>query len=106
MLQVWSRGSCCKGDPPRVTPVQTLKEDDHSKGSPLSYAWLKIREYDALILFGPRSTHDFISTNLATKLGIHDLYYLCLSSCIAFILSFVFISQEKVHVEKEVSFLI
>ena len=32
----------------------------------------KVRDHDALILFDPSSTHNFISTELATKLGIHD----------------------------------
>ena len=32
----------------------------------------KVREHDALILFDPGSTHNFISHELATKLGIHD----------------------------------
>ena len=51
--------------------MEALKEDGHYKGSPLSYAWGKVREHDALILFDPGSTHNFISTELATKLGIH-----------------------------------
>ena len=45
-----------RNDTPRVTVVQNLKEDDHSKGSQLSYAWGKIREHDDLMLFDPRST--------------------------------------------------
>ena len=52
--------------------VEALKEDGHCIGSQLSYAWGKVREHDALILFDPGSTHNFISTELATKLGIHD----------------------------------
>ena len=51
--------------------MEALKEDGHCKGSPLSYAWGKVREHDALILFDPGSTHNFISNELATKLGIH-----------------------------------
>ena len=47
-------------------------EDDHSKGSPLSYAWRKVREHDSLVLFDPKSTHNFISTKLAINLCIHD----------------------------------
>ena len=59
-------------DPPRVNMVPNLKESGHSKGSPLSYSWGKIKEDDSLILFDPNSTHNFKSTKLATKLGIHD----------------------------------
>ena len=61
-----------RNDPPRATMVEALKEDGHCIGSQLSYAWGKVREHDALILFDPGSTHNFISTELATKLGIHD----------------------------------
>ena len=38
-----------RNDNPRVIAVQTLKEDDHSKGSPLLYARIKIRYHDDLI---------------------------------------------------------
>ena len=38
----------------------------------MSYAWGKVREHDALILFDPRSIHNFISHELALKLGIHE----------------------------------
>ena len=31
-----------------------------------------MREHDALILFDPGSTHNFVSPELALKLGIHD----------------------------------
>ena len=61
-----------RNEPPRSTMVEPLKEEGHYKGSPLSYAWEKVREHDALILYDPGSTHNFISTELATKLGIHD----------------------------------
>ena len=61
-----------RNDPPRATMVEAQKEDGHCKGSKLSYAWGKVREHDALILFDPGSTHNFISNELATKLGIHD----------------------------------
>ena len=57
---------------PRATLVKAQEKDCQSKGSSLSYAWDKVQEHDALILFDPRSTHNFISTNLATKLGIHE----------------------------------
>ena len=36
------------------------------------YAWGKVREHDYLILFDPQSTHNFISHELALKLGIHE----------------------------------
>ncbi|MCO5588963.1 hypothetical protein L7F22_042927 [Adiantum nelumboides] len=52
--------------------VEAPKEDVHCKGSPLFYAWGKVREHDALILFDPGSTHKFISLELATKLGVQD----------------------------------
>ena len=57
-----------KNEPPRATAV----EDGYSKGSLLSYAWGKVREHDTFILFDPGSIHNFYSTKLATKLGIHD----------------------------------
>ncbi|MCO5563207.1 hypothetical protein L7F22_016844 [Adiantum nelumboides] len=52
--------------------VEAPKEEVHCKGSPLSYAWLKVREHDAFILFDPGSTHNFTSLELATKLGVQD----------------------------------
>ena len=52
--------------------MKALQEDCHHSGSTLSYAWGKVREHDALILFDPGSTHNFISTHLANKLGICD----------------------------------
>jgi len=61
-----------RNDPPRATMVEALKEEGHCKGAPLPYAWGKVREHDALILFDPGSTHNFISIDLATKLGIKD----------------------------------
>ncbi|MCO5613123.1 hypothetical protein L7F22_067398 [Adiantum nelumboides] len=64
------RNEC--NDPPRVSMVQAPKEDGHCKEAPLSYAWGKVREHDALILFDPGSTHNFISHELAAKLEIHD----------------------------------
>ncbi|MCO5586141.1 hypothetical protein L7F22_040081 [Adiantum nelumboides] len=36
------------------------------------YAWGKVREHDAFILFDPGSTHNFISLELAAKLGIQE----------------------------------
>ncbi|MCO5553582.1 hypothetical protein L7F22_007105 [Adiantum nelumboides] len=52
--------------------VEAPKEEVHCKGSPLSYAWGKVREHDAFISFDPGSTHNFISLQLATKLGVQD----------------------------------
>ena len=52
--------------------METLKEDGHCKRLQLSYACTKVKEHDALILFDPGSTHNFISTKLATKLVSHD----------------------------------
>ncbi|MCO5546726.1 hypothetical protein L7F22_000162 [Adiantum nelumboides] len=57
---------------PRASIIEAPKEDVHCKGSPLSYAWGKVREHDAFILFDPGSTHNFISHELATKLGIQE----------------------------------
>ena len=61
-----------RNEPPRATMVESLKEEGHCKGSLLSYAWGKLREHDILILFDLGSTHFFISTKLAIKLGVHD----------------------------------
>ena len=66
-----SKASQAKGNL-RATLVKALEEDLHHHGSLLSYAWGKVREHDALILFDPGSTHNFNSTNLANKLGICD----------------------------------
>ncbi|MCO5547160.1 hypothetical protein L7F22_000603 [Adiantum nelumboides] len=52
--------------------IEASKEDVHCKGSPLSYAWGKVRDHDTFILFDPGSTHNFISLELATKLGVQD----------------------------------
>ena len=57
---------------PKAFIVEVFKEEGSSKGALLSYLWGKVREHDALILFDPRSTHNFISQELALKLGIHD----------------------------------
>ncbi|MCO5607614.1 hypothetical protein L7F22_061811 [Adiantum nelumboides] len=57
---------------PRASIIEAPKEDVHCKGSPLSYAWGKVREDDAFILFDPGSTHNFISHELAAELGIHE----------------------------------
>ncbi|MCO5562742.1 hypothetical protein L7F22_016374 [Adiantum nelumboides] len=61
-----------RNEQPRASIIEAPKEDVHCKGSPLSYAWGKVREHDAFILFNPGSTHNFISHELATKLGIQD----------------------------------
>ena len=47
-----------------------MKEEGNSKGAILSYAWGKVRELYALLLFDLGSTHNFISHELALKLGI------------------------------------
>ncbi|MCO5552042.1 hypothetical protein L7F22_005552 [Adiantum nelumboides] len=61
-----------RNEPPRASIIEAPKEDGHCKGSPLSYAWGKVREHDAFILFDPGSTHNFISHELAAKLGIQE----------------------------------
>ncbi|MCO5581951.1 hypothetical protein L7F22_035840 [Adiantum nelumboides] len=61
-----------RNEQPRASMVEAPKEEVHCKGSPLSYAWGKVREHDAFILFDPSSTHNFISLELATKLGVQD----------------------------------
>ncbi|MCO5584321.1 hypothetical protein L7F22_038245 [Adiantum nelumboides] len=60
-----------RNEQPRPSMVEAPKEEIHCKGSPLSYAWGKVREHDAFILVDPRSTH-FISLELAAKLGVQD----------------------------------
>ncbi|MCO5603006.1 hypothetical protein L7F22_057148 [Adiantum nelumboides] len=68
--------SCPQRNPcneqPGASMVEAPKEEVHCKGSPLSYAWGKVREHNAFILFDPGSTHNFISLELATKLGVQD----------------------------------
>ncbi|MCO5564612.1 hypothetical protein L7F22_018277 [Adiantum nelumboides] len=61
-----------RNEQPRASMVEAPKEEVHCKGSPLSYVWGKVREHDAFILFDPGSTHNFISLELATKLGVQD----------------------------------
>ncbi|MCO5593242.1 hypothetical protein L7F22_047249 [Adiantum nelumboides] len=61
-----------RNEQPRASIIEAPKEDVHCKGSPLSYAWGKVREHDAFILFDPGSTHNFISNELAAKLGIQE----------------------------------
>ncbi|MCO5596382.1 hypothetical protein L7F22_050443 [Adiantum nelumboides] len=61
-----------RNEHPRSSMVEASKEDVHCKGSPLSYAWGKVRKHDAFILFDPGSTHNFVSIELATKLGIEE----------------------------------
>ena len=62
-----------RSDNPRATKGEAPKEEDHSKESKLSYARGKVGEHDALMLFDPGSFRNFISTELATKLGVYDL---------------------------------
>ena len=73
-----------KGHSYRTCPKRTAKKDNlqasmvHTKpmcnqdASRLCYAWGKVRDQDSLILFDPGSTHNFISKELAAKLGIHE----------------------------------
>ncbi|MCO5598319.1 hypothetical protein L7F22_052412 [Adiantum nelumboides] len=61
-----------RNEQPRASMVEAPKEEVHCKGSPLSYAWGKVTEHDAFILFNSGSTHNFISLELATKLGLQD----------------------------------
>ncbi|MCO5570541.1 hypothetical protein L7F22_024264 [Adiantum nelumboides] len=64
--------SNARNEQPRASIIEAPKEDVHCKGSLLSYAWEKVREHDAFILFDPGSTHNFISHELAAKLGIQE----------------------------------
>ena len=57
---------------PKASTIEVFKEEGSSKGALLSYLWWKVCEHDALILFDPGSTHNFISHELALKLGIHE----------------------------------
>ncbi|MCO5603239.1 hypothetical protein L7F22_057387 [Adiantum nelumboides] len=59
-----------RNEQPRASMVEAPKEEVHCKGYFLSYAWGKVREHDAFILFDPSSTHNFISLELAAKLGV------------------------------------
>ncbi|MCO5577514.1 hypothetical protein L7F22_031345 [Adiantum nelumboides] len=61
-----------RNEQPRASIIEAPKEDVHCKGTPLSYAWGKVRDNDVFILFDPSSTHTFISHELATKLGIQE----------------------------------
>ena len=64
---------CHKGPSnPRATLVKALEEDCKGRNLSLSYTWSKTQKHDALILFDLGSTHNFIFTNLATKLWIHE----------------------------------
>ena len=58
-----------KQESPMVTHVQTHQEMA-SKATQLCFAWGKVRDQNSLILFDPGSTHNFISVELAQKLGI------------------------------------
>ncbi|MCO5555335.1 hypothetical protein L7F22_008881 [Adiantum nelumboides] len=61
-----------RNEQPRASIIEAPKEDVHCKGSPLSYAWGKVREHDVVIIFDPGSTHNFISHELAAKLRIQE----------------------------------
>ena len=47
------------------------KEQETKRFTSLCYVWGKVRDQNALILLDPRSTHNFISQELAQHLGIH-----------------------------------
>ena len=57
---------------PKAFSMEVLKEEGNFKGAKLSYAWGKIRELDALILFDLGSTHSLILHELALKFEIHE----------------------------------
>ena len=73
-----------KGHSYHTCPKRTAKKDNlqasmvhtepmfNQDASRLCYAWGKVRDQDSLILFDPGSTHNFISKELAAKLGIHE----------------------------------
>ncbi|MCO5557865.1 hypothetical protein L7F22_011437 [Adiantum nelumboides] len=61
-----------RNEQPRASTIEAPIENFHCKGSPLSYAWGKVREHDSFILFGLGSTHNFFSHELAAKLGIQE----------------------------------
>ena len=73
-----------KGHSYCTCPKRTTKKDNlqasmvHTKpmcnedASCLCYAWGKVRDQDILILFDLGSTHNFISKELAAKLGIYE----------------------------------
>ena len=73
-----------KGHSYRACPKKTAKKENpqasmvhtepmcNQDASRLCYAWGKVCDQDSLILFDPRSTHNFISKELAAKLGIHE----------------------------------
>lgn len=58
-----------KQESPMVTHVQTHQEMA-GQATQLCFAWGKVRDQNSLILFDPGSTHNFISVELAQKLGI------------------------------------
>ena len=54
---------------PEASQVVANEVED-SEASQLCYAWGRIRDQDAFMLFDPGSTHNFISIELAQRLGI------------------------------------
>ena len=58
---------------PKAFVVEVLKKEGNSKVENLSYVLGKVRQLNTLILFDLGSTHNFISHELALKLGIHEV---------------------------------
>ncbi|MCO5551582.1 hypothetical protein L7F22_005087 [Adiantum nelumboides] len=61
-----------KKDTPQATEVIAQGSEGH-QGASLCFAWGKVRDQDAFMLFDPGSTHNYISQDLTSKLGIHSL---------------------------------
>ena len=54
--------------------IQVLAQGSEGKqGASLHYAWEKVRDQDAFILFDLGSTHNFVLHDMVAKLGIHFL---------------------------------
>ena len=76
MLQMWRARPCvtCKkkqgNGATKDSTVEVLKEEGNPKRAHSSYAWGKVRELDALILFDPGSTHNSISHDV----GVSPIY--------------------------------
>ena len=54
--------------------MQVLAQgSEGNQGASLCYAWGKVRDQDAFILFDPSSTHNFVLQDMIAKLDIHSL---------------------------------